>query len=95
MKVQKILHIRIRPDGPYSDPLMNGGATVILDGNTENMEVQLRVAFCNPIDVFCKKSGRVTAETASIDVVQLRTLPGILGKLQKEVYRRSHVPLTP
>lgn len=92
MKVQRILHLRVRQPF-HQEPLMTGGATVILDGDTNTTQVQVRVAFCNSKDVFCKKTGRLTAEASNIDVIPLRSLPGELGKLHKEVYRRNHVKL--
>lgn len=90
MKIQKIMHFRVKP---YQgcEPLDRGGATVIIDGNTEATQVQLRVAYCNPQDVFCKRIGRLTAEEANVDVITLRSLPGVLSHVFKEVHKRSHV----
>lgn len=89
MKIQKIMHLRVRKKS-FAEPEMKGGATIILDGSTENTQVQVRVAYCNPSDVFCKKAGRLQAEQADVDVIPLRALPGVLGKLFKEVNRRAH-----
>jgi hypothetical protein len=84
------MHIRVREY--LSDPPdMKGGCTVLLDGSTENTSIQIRIAFCHPHDVFCKAKGRIQAETADVDVVPLRMLPGVLGVLWKEVHKRSHV----
>jgi hypothetical protein len=90
MKVQKIMHLRVRTNA-FSEPEMKGGATVIIDGSTDTTQVQVRVAMCNPQDVFCKKAGRLQAEKAIIDVIALRSLPGVLGQLHKEIHRRAHV----
>jgi hypothetical protein len=86
---KRILHLRVRRS-QFDVPAMKGGATVLLTGDhTSGITVQ--VAYCNPADVFCKKVGREYAEHAYATVVPLRALPGVLGKIQAQVMKRSHV----
>jgi hypothetical protein len=89
MKVQRIQHLRVRG---YDTISANGGCTVILDGDTETTYVKMRVAFCNPKDVFNKRIGRQQAEEAPLEVITLRSLPGVLGGLWREIHRRAHQP---
>lgn len=90
MKISRIIHLRVR-EFLHDSPKMNGGATVLLDGDDNSAYVSVRVSFCNPADVFCKKLGRESAEKSKEDVIPLRSLPGVLGKLFSEVHKRAHV----
>jgi hypothetical protein len=90
VKVQRIMHLRIRQDY-FQPPDMKGGVTVIIDGDTDTARVQVRSAFCHPHDVFCKAKGRFQAEASDVDVIPLRMLPGVLGGLWREAHKRAHV----
>jgi hypothetical protein len=85
---KRILHLRVRRS-VFDVPAMKGGATVLLTGDlTSGITVQ--VAYCNPSDVFCKKLGREYATMAPAEIIPLRALPGVLGKIQAQVMKRSH-----
>lgn len=91
MSVSRILHFRVRATS-FSAPEMKGGATVLLTGDVNGVKVQ--VAYCNPSDVFNKKLGREYAAQSAGSLVTLRELPGVLGTIYKQVFKRAKVPLT-
>jgi hypothetical protein len=90
MKIERILHLRVRQHR-NDTPNMKGGATVLLIGDTDTPYVTIKLAFCNPVDVFCKKLGREYAEKTDGETIPLRSLPGVLGGIHDEVMHRAHV----
>lgn len=101
MEVFRIYHIRPKR-GPFASPEQHGGATVLVEGNTNSAAVNVQVAFCraagnDPItgkplrDTYNKKLGRQIAQHQPYQQIPLRQLPGFLGKLTREVYRRAKI----
>lgn len=58
--MERFYHIRVHEDGlDFAPVLNNGGATVHLESIPgDPLHLNMRVAYCNPKDVFCKKEGR-------------------------------------
>lgn len=57
--MERFYHIRVFEKGnPFLPPRTNGGATVHLTPGDDPMHVLMRVAYCNPSDVYCKREGR-------------------------------------
>src|SRR5689334_3030957 len=88
MRVERFFHIR--PD------LNNGGATVRVVGNTEQVgQVDVQVAYChshtteNRGDPYCKATGRDYATKSPMKIVPLRYLPRELERIQAVVARRT------
>lgn len=90
MKVNRIYHLR---PSPYitGGPMNNGGATVLVEGDTNHAQVAVKIAYCNPTDTYNKKLGRAVAAEAKEKVIPLRALPGFLGTTYREVHRRAKV----
>lgn len=94
MQVERFQHFRVRAFAT-SSPATHGGATVLLTGNTEDpSHITMRVAYCCPTDVFCKDLGRQYAKDAQPVVITLRSLPAALGRVFREVHKRSKVVTT-
>lgn len=56
--MERFYHIRAQRSG-IGQVLNNGGATVHLESIAgDPLHIRMRVAYCNPVDVFCKKLGR-------------------------------------
>jgi hypothetical protein len=56
--MERFYHIRARKEG-RGPVLNNGGATVHLESIADDpLHLRMRVAYCNPVDVFCKEEGR-------------------------------------
>ena len=82
-KVVRYFHIR--PTGGVKGKF--NGATVQVVGDTEMpAQVDVQVTFCSRKDMYCKKSGRVTADKAPIKIVALRYLPNELARIEEAVY---------
>jgi hypothetical protein len=94
MIVNRIYHIRPRLGGYRHHPVeQRGGATVLVEGDTDHQQLTVRVAMCNPTDNFNKKLGRAVASQAQPKIIPLRNLPGFLGAAFKEVHRRAKMPI--
>jgi hypothetical protein len=120
--MERLYHLRVI--GTHRQPYAtNGGATVHLQSVPgDPLHLDMRVAYCNPKDVFSRKEGRdhctgraavpkihhfvENGGPASVDVskpaldarpttrISLRKMPGELGKVWREIHRRSHVEVS-
>jgi hypothetical protein len=97
--MERIYHIRARSHGT-GDVLNNGGATVHLQSmDGDPLHLRLRVAYCNPTDVFCKKAGRgtvlgmpaktMTAYHAETGETYDRIIPAVRAKDQTVIALRD------
>lgn len=79
MKVQRFFHIRIGGQ-------RNGGATVLVTGDTESIgRVLVQTAFCSKKDNYCRKTGREVAKQALEIPVALRDLSRYLSDIEQGI----------
>lgn len=86
-KVIRFFHIRpiVRQKGQWV-PRRNGGATVRVVGDTEEVgTVEVQTIFCVNKDLYNKKIGRTLASESPVKVVPLRMLAKELLEISEEV----------
>jgi hypothetical protein len=65
-----------------------GGATVRVEGDTDNGPVRVQVTLCSFHDNFVKKTGRKFADSKPVKTIPLNQLPHLLAKVNDKVKRR-------